>query len=65
MISYSDGEGSYAQVGIALWAQGQKMARAGTVRIPDDLHTHNGTANGKAIGTTTYMRSKRSGPCWS
>ena len=40
MISYSDGEGSYAQVGIALWAQGQKMARAGVVRIPDDLRTH-------------------------
>ena len=39
MISYSDGEGSYAQVGIALWAQGQKMARAGIVRIPDDLRT--------------------------
>ena len=37
MISYSDGEGSYAQVGIALWALGQKMARAGIVRIPDDL----------------------------
>ena len=39
MVSYSDGEGSYAQVGIALWAQGQKMARAGVVRIPDDLRT--------------------------
>ena len=37
MISYSDGEGSNAQVGIALWAQGQKKARAGVVRIPDDL----------------------------
>ena len=40
MISYSDGEGSHAKVGIALWAQGQRMARAGVVRIPDDLRTH-------------------------
>ena len=40
MISCGDGEGSHAQVGIALWAQGQKMARAGIVRIPDDLCTH-------------------------
>ena len=40
MISYSDGERSYARVVIALWAQGQKMARAGVVRIPGDLRTH-------------------------
>ena len=40
MFSYSDGEGSYAQVGIALWAQVQKVARAGVGRIPGDLRTH-------------------------
>ena len=40
MISDSDGEGSYAQVGIALWAQGQEMARDGVGRTPDDLRTH-------------------------
>ena len=39
VISHSDGKSSYAQVGIALSAQGQKMARAGIVRIPDDLRT--------------------------
>ena len=39
MVSYSDGEGSNAQVGIALWEQGQSRARAGVVRIPDTLRT--------------------------
>ena len=37
MISYSDGEGSNAQVGIALWEQGQSRACAGVVRIPVTL----------------------------
>ena len=37
MISYSDGEGAGAQVGIALWRQGQEIGRAGVINIPDSL----------------------------
>ena len=37
VVSYSDGEGAYAQVGIAAWTQGQKIGRAGVIRVPDHL----------------------------
>ena len=35
VISYSDGEGKFGQVGIAVWQQGQKIGRAGVIRVPE------------------------------
>ena len=37
VISYSDGEGAGAQVGVAVWRQGQRIGRAGIVRVPDEV----------------------------
>ena len=37
VVSYSDGEGAGAQVGIALWLQGEPIGRAGVVTVPESL----------------------------
>jgi len=37
VISYSDGEGKYGQVGVAIWTQGNPIARAGAVRVPPSI----------------------------
>ena len=37
VIAYSDGEGKYGQVGIAVWQQGRRIGRAGVVRVPEEL----------------------------
>ena len=37
VVSYSDGGGSEAQVGIAVWVQGESRARAGVLKVPQGL----------------------------
>ena len=37
VFSYSDGEGTSGQAGVAIWEQGQSIGRAGVVQIPPEL----------------------------
>ena len=37
IISYSDGEGSEAGVGVALWESGTQVVRAGVLRVPEEV----------------------------
>ena len=36
-ISYSDGEGAFGQIGVAIWRQGCAIGRAGVIRVPKEV----------------------------
>ena len=35
VLSYSDGEGAWGQIGVAIWARGAQIGRAGVIRFPE------------------------------
>ena len=37
IVSYSDGEGSEAGVGVALWESGTQVVRASVFRVPEEV----------------------------
>ena len=37
IVSYSDGEGSEAGVGVALWEKKTQVVRAGVLRVPEEV----------------------------
>ena len=59
IVSYSDGEGSEAGIGVALWENETQEVRAGVLRFPEEVRILWDHQKKTWVVLTTFLRSKR------
>ena len=59
IVSYSDGEGSEAGVGVALWESGTQVVRAGVLRVPEEVRILWDRQKNLGRFNDIFLRSKR------